>query len=58
MTWSLVSKSVEETVSVGKRLGALLQGGDFVALQGELGAGKTQLAKGIAEGLGSIRPSP
>lgn len=56
MTWSLVSKSVEETVSVGKRLGALLQGGDFVALQGELGAGKTQLAKGIAEGLG-VDPS-
>ncbi|ACM21283.1 N-carboxy-L-threonyl-AMP--tRNA (adenosine37-6-N)-N-carboxy-L-threonyltransferase, TsaE subunit [Geotalea daltonii FRC-32] len=56
MTWSLVSKSVEETVSVGKKLGTLLQGGDFVALQGELGAGKTQLAKGIAEGLG-VDPS-
>ena len=40
-----------ETVALGARLGRLLHPGDFVALVGELGAGKTQFAKGIALGL-------
>jgi len=34
------------------RLGALLQPGDFIGLAGELGAGKTALVRGIAEGAG------
>lgn len=42
----------EETVAFGKRLGGLLTAGDLVLLAGPLGAGKTVLAKGIAEGLG------
>ena len=37
---------------LGACLGALLQEGDFVGLVGELGAGKTVLARGIAEGAG------
>ena len=37
---------------MGRRLGALLGPGDVIALFGELGAGKTQLAKGIAVGCG------
>ena len=37
---------------MGKRLGRLLQPGDVVALVGELGTGKTQFIKGIAEGVG------
>lgn len=45
------TKSSEETVQLGARLGQLLQPGDFIALTGELGAGKTQFAKGIALGL-------
>jgi tRNA threonylcarbamoyladenosine biosynthesis protein TsaE len=48
----VVTRSAEETRALGLRLGALLQTGDFVALSGELGAGKTQLARGIAEGAG------
>jgi len=40
------------TIAFGKRLGARLQVGDVIALIGDLGAGKTTLAKGIAEGLG------
>ncbi|MBS2032739.1 MAG: tRNA (adenosine(37)-N6)-threonylcarbamoyltransferase complex ATPase subunit type 1 TsaE [Deltaproteobacteria bacterium] len=43
--------SVEETRARGKRLGELLQGGDFVAMIGPLGAGKTELTRAICEGL-------
>lgn len=44
--------SVDATRAVGARIGATLQPGDCVALFGELGAGKTQLVKGIAGELG------
>lgn len=46
------SDSPEETERIGARLGALLADGDVVALTGELGAGKTCLARGILRGLG------
>lgn len=48
-----VSHSAAQTIRVGQRLGELLRRGDLVALQGDLGAGKTHLIKGIALGLGS-----
>src|SRR6266496_2271264 len=35
----------------GRRLGSLLEGGELLALSGDLGAGKTCLIKGIARGL-------
>ena len=41
-----------ETIALGARLGALLQPGDVLVLTGDLGAGKTQLTKGIAAGMG------
>jgi tRNA threonylcarbamoyladenosine biosynthesis protein TsaE len=44
--------STEQTVALGARLGAVLGPGDFVAIEGELGAGKTRLVEGIARGLG------
>ncbi|KRO16586.1 tRNA (adenosine(37)-N6)-threonylcarbamoyltransferase complex ATPase subunit type 1 TsaE [Lacticaseibacillus saniviri] len=40
----------------GKRLADLLQPGDVLLLDGDLGAGKTSLTKGIAEGLGIDAP--
>lgn len=43
--------SAEETYAAGKKLGDALKSGDIVALRGELGAGKTVFAKGIAVGL-------
>ena len=49
---TFVTKSTEETIALGERLGALLQPGDVLVLTGDLGAGKTQLTKGIAVGLG------
>lgn len=48
----LLSHSPEETQALGQRLGELAQPGDVLLLVGELGAGKTCLAQGIAWGLG------
>ncbi len=45
----------EETATVGRRLAASLRGGDVVMLYGPIGAGKSVLARGIAEGLGADR---
>jgi tRNA threonylcarbamoyladenosine biosynthesis protein TsaE len=44
--------NVAETVAFGTALGALLERGDVVCLSGDLGAGKTALARGIAAGWG------
>ena len=48
----VITRSAEETRALGLKLGARLRSGDFVGLSGELGAGKTQFARGIAEGAG------
>ena len=39
--------STEETIDAGRNIAANLNGGDIVLLQGDLGAGKTTLTKGI-----------
>lgn len=52
----LTTKTAEETIKLGTAIGQLLQPGDILALQGTLAAGKTQLTKGIAEGLGISEP--
>ncbi|MDO4428437.1 MAG: tRNA (adenosine(37)-N6)-threonylcarbamoyltransferase complex ATPase subunit type 1 TsaE [Atopobiaceae bacterium] len=44
--------SREETIALGERLGETLRAGDVLVLTGDLGAGKTQLTKGIAAGMG------
>jgi len=43
----------EQTVALGRRLGALAAPGDVFLLSGELGTGKTCLVRGIAAGLGA-----
>ncbi len=47
-----VTHATEETIALGERLGAALEPGDVLVLTGDLGAGKTQLTKGIAAGMG------
>lgn len=48
--------SEEETIALGERLARTLQPGAVVLLIGNLGAGKTTLAKGIVKGLGAGEP--
>ncbi len=49
----IISHNTAQTVRFGQRLGELLRAGDLLLLLGEFGTGKTHLAKGIAQGLGS-----
>ena len=49
----LVSDSELETVRIGSAIGQALRSGDTVLLSGELGAGKTRLVHGMAEGIES-----
>ena len=48
----LTSKNEAETQRYGEILGSLLKKGSIVALDGQLGAGKTYFTKGIAKGAG------
>lgn len=49
-TQEFITHSREETVALGRRLPAILTPPKLVLLRGDLGAGKTTLVKGIAEG--------
>ena len=55
MSVVITTNNVSETIRIGKRIGALLQPGDVVALVGDLGTGKTHLIKGLAAGAGVKR---
>ena len=59
-TGTLTTTSPEQTRALGRALGAVAQPGTLLALIGPLGAGKTLLTKGLAEGLGvrSVVNSP
>ena len=50
------SNSYETTLELGSRLASILQPGQVLALYGDLGAGKTVLARGFARGLGITEP--
>lgn len=52
MPKTIATNSAQETTALGKQFAKQLQPGQFIGLLGELGAGKTQFAKGLAQGLG------
>lgn len=47
-----VSRSYEETVALGERLGKTLKGGEVLAMFGGMGMGKTAFTTGVAKGMG------
>ena len=51
MAEQFVSNSEEETEALGRRLGEILDQSTVVAFTGDLGAGKTAFARGLAKGL-------
>ena len=52
----ITTHSADETQALGEKLAKLLQPGDVLAYFGDLGAGKTALTRGIAQGLGITEP--
>ena len=56
-TIEIISNSPDETIQLGRRIGAALKGGEVIALIGPLGSGKTHLIKGIAAGTGATDAS-
>ncbi len=53
-----MSRSAYDTAKIGELLGTLIKSGDFISLRGELGAGKTCFAGGVASGLGIDKSLP
>jgi tRNA threonylcarbamoyladenosine biosynthesis protein TsaE len=49
---TFITKSADETIELGRKIGNLLKKGDIIAMQGTLAAGKTTITKGIAQALG------
>lgn len=54
--FSVITHSPEETARLGMVLGLLLRAGDMICLIGDLGAGKTCFAQGVARGMGIEGP--
>jgi tRNA threonylcarbamoyladenosine biosynthesis protein TsaE len=57
MKIALRSQSPDQTRGIAENLAHTLKISDVLALSGELGAGKTELVKGLAKGLGTSQPS-
>ena len=53
---TFISHSPAETAALGEQWGRTAPSGLVIGLCGDLGAGKTQLAKGLAAGLGVVEP--
>ncbi|ANU16218.1 tRNA (adenosine(37)-N6)-threonylcarbamoyltransferase complex ATPase subunit type 1 TsaE [Planococcus maritimus] len=55
MSYTITVQSPEQTEELAMRVASLLQPGDLLTLEGDLGAGKTTFTKGLAKGLGIER---
>ncbi len=51
-TLDIISHSAAQTQRLGVRLGELVQGGELILLNGQLGTGKTTFTQGLAQGMG------
>jgi tRNA threonylcarbamoyladenosine biosynthesis protein TsaE len=56
--FSCRTSTSSETRELGRRLQGFLESGDVLLLSGDLGAGKSELMRGIAQGLGIAGPIP
>ncbi len=56
--WQIISRRPEDTRALGQLLGELAGAGLVVLLNGDLGAGKTCFAQGVARGLGVSQATP
>jgi tRNA threonylcarbamoyladenosine biosynthesis protein TsaE len=56
MKKQLTTYSAEQTIQLGQQLGQQAFSGAIITLKGDLGSGKTTLAKGVALGLGITKP--
>jgi tRNA threonylcarbamoyladenosine biosynthesis protein TsaE len=54
---TFISNSAAETEAFGRECAGKVKAGDVIALTGELGSGKTQFVKGLAEALGATTPA-
>lgn len=52
MEYVFITKSPEDTIKLGEKIGRLLKSGDVIAYSGGLGAGKTTITRGISIGMG------
>lgn len=53
--FKFISNEPQQTLEFAKKIAQMLKPGDVIALEGDLGAGKTTFTKGLAEGLGVKR---
>lgn len=56
--WEATTNGPEETRELGRRFGEIVDAGLIVLLNGDLGAGKTCFAQGVAKGLGVADDAP
>jgi tRNA threonylcarbamoyladenosine biosynthesis protein TsaE len=54
----VASRAPAETAGLGQSIGRAVRPGDVLLVRGDLGAGKTQFARGVAAGLGIVGPIP
>ncbi|HZU69362.1 MAG TPA: tRNA (adenosine(37)-N6)-threonylcarbamoyltransferase complex ATPase subunit type 1 TsaE [Ktedonobacteraceae bacterium] len=56
LTLDIISHSAAQTQRLGMRLGEIVQGGELILLNGQLGTGKTTFTQGLAQGMGITAP--